>query len=87
MPFGDYLIPIEVKSGAAGRLRSLHQFIDQAPHPYAVRFYSEEVLYIDTLKTIGGNPFFLLNLPYYLANRLDDYLDWFLNEVKKRSHK
>jgi len=86
VPFGDYLIPIEVKSGAAGRLRSLHQFIDQAPHPYAVRFYSEEVC-IDTVKTIGGKPFFLLNLPYYLVNRLDDYLDWFLNEVKKKSHK
>ncbi len=86
VPFGDYLIPIEVNSGAAGRLRSLHQFIDQAPHPYAVRFYSEEVC-IDTVKTIDGKPFFLLNLPYYLVNRLDDYLDWFLNEVKKKSHK
>jgi len=85
MPFGDYVIPIEVKSGAAGRLRSLHQFIDQAPHPYAVRFYSEEVC-IDTVKTIGGKPFFLLNLPYYLVSRLDYYLDWFLNEVKKKSH-
>ena len=85
VPFGDYLIPIEVKSGAAGRLRSLHQFIDQAPHNYAVRFYSKEV-FIDTDKTIRGKPFFLLNLPYYLVNRLDDYLDWFFNEVKKKSH-
>jgi hypothetical protein len=82
LPFGDYLIPIEVKSGAAGRLRSLHQFIDQAPHPYAVRFYSDEV-FIDTVKTTAGKPFFLLNMPYYLIGKLDDYLAWFLSEVKK----
>jgi hypothetical protein len=85
VPFGDYLMPIEIKSGAAGRLRSLHQFIDQAPHPYAVRSYSDEVC-IDTVKTTVGNPFFMLNLPYYLLNKLDDYLDWFLSEVKKKSH-
>ena len=83
LPFGDYLIPIEVKSGAAGRLRSLHQFIDQASHSYAVRFYSGEVC-IDTVQTIAGKPFFLLNMPYYLVGKLDDYLAWFLTEVKKR---
>ena len=85
MPFADYLMSIEVKSGAVGRLRSLHQFIDQAPHPYAVRVYSDEVS-IDTVKTTAGKPFFLLNLPYYLINKLDGYLDWFLSEVKKKSH-
>ena len=85
VPFGDYLMPIEVKSGTAGCLRSLHQFLDQAPHPYAVRLYSDEVC-IDTVKTTAGKPFFLLNLPYYLINKLDDYLDWFLSDVKKKSH-
>jgi len=34
------LVPVEVKSAATGRLRSLHQFIDRAPHHYAVRIYS-----------------------------------------------
>lgn len=29
LPVGKYLIPIEVKSGKQGRLRSLHEFIDR----------------------------------------------------------
>jgi len=78
----DWLIPIEVKSGAVGRLRSLHQFMDQASHPFAVRIYSD-ALRIDTVKTIQGKPFFLLNLPYYLAGKLDDYVSWFVDETKR----
>ncbi len=29
---GDKVIPIEVKSGSAGRLRSLHLYLEQYPH-------------------------------------------------------
>ena len=35
------IIPIEVKAGAVGKFRSLHQFIEAAPHDWAVRFYSD----------------------------------------------
>jgi hypothetical protein len=76
----DKLIPIEVKSVATGRLRSLHQFIDLAPHHYAVRFYSGQVQ-IDKLQTIKKKPFFLLNLPYFLAGELERYLEWFIEQV------
>ena len=38
--YKNLIVPVEVKSGAAGRLRSLHQFMDRAPHTYAVRLYS-----------------------------------------------
>ena len=77
----DCLIPVEVKSGAVGRLRSLHQFMDQASHPYAVRIYGES-LRIDPVKTIQGKPFYLLNLPYYLTGQLNDYVTWFIDETK-----
>ena len=34
------IIPVEVESGDTGRLRSLHLFMDTAPHAMAVRLYA-----------------------------------------------
>lgn len=72
---GNILVPIEVKSGSTGRLRSLHSFMDSCPHGYAVRFYSGPVT-VDSLKTMNGKPFKLLNLPHFLSEYLPEYLDW-----------
>jgi len=58
VPFDNYVMPIEVKAGKAGRLRSLHEFIDRTSHAYAVRVYSGR-LKIDTINTIKGKKFFL----------------------------
>ena len=74
------IIPIEVKSGSVGRLRSLHQFMDLVDHPFAIRLYGHQ-LKMDSIKTLSGKPFHLLNLPYYLAGKLDIYLDWFIQKV------
>lgn len=73
------LIPIEVKSGSTGRLRSLHSFIDGCPHSYAVRFYGGPVT-VDELKTVKGKSFRLLNLPHFLCEYLPEYLDWFMGK-------
>jgi len=73
---GDILVPIEVKSGSTGRLRSLHSFMDSCPHGYAARFYSGPVT-VDRLKTVNGKNFKLLNLPHFLCEHLPEYLDWF----------
>ncbi len=62
IPFKSYAIPVEVKTGKAGRLRSMHEFVDRASHNYAVRMYSGK-LKLDIVKTIKGKKFFLLNLP------------------------
>lgn len=69
----NYVIPVEVKSGKTGRLRSLMEFIDLAPHPYAVRIYSGE-LKIDRIKTIRGKEVYLLNLPLYLTGKINEYI-------------
>ena len=74
---GNKIIPIEVKSGATGRLRSLHQFVERTNHPFAVRLYAGK-LTKEKAKTIAGIEFQLLNLPYYLAGELDQYLEWFI---------
>jgi predicted AAA+ superfamily ATPase len=75
-PFQNMLIPIEVKSGATGTLRSLHEYMDRCNHHFAVRFYGGKIS-IDTLKTTKGKEYKLLNLPYFLGAWLDNYLEWF----------
>ena len=68
------VFPIEVKTGKSGRLRSLHEFMDRAKHNYAIRIYSGK-LSIDKVKTIKGKEYFLLNLPFYLLNKLEHYIE------------
>ena len=38
---------------------------------------------IDQIKTIKKKPFYLLNLPYFLAGELDKYLEWFKREIDR----
>lgn len=75
------VVPIEVKSGKSGKLRSLHQFMDQAEHPWAVRIYSG-TFSVEKVKTIAGKEFWLMNLPFYLINQLPHYLDFLMDTYK-----
>jgi len=72
------IIPIEIKSGATGTLRSLHQFVDLVIHPYAVRMYAGE-LKIEKLRTPRGKSYLLMNLPYYLGTKIPEYIAWFVD--------
>lgn len=76
------LIPVEVKSGADGRLRSLHLYMDMAPHNMAIRFYAGRQT-ISVLTTPGQKTFYLLNLPYFLVSQIENYLQWFEEEIKR----
>lgn len=78
--YTHYLIPIEVKSGKTGRLRSLFQFMDACEHKFAVRVYSGN-FGINEVATISGKEFYLLNLPFYAVHKLEDYLRWFIDEI------
>jgi predicted AAA+ superfamily ATPase len=71
------VIPIEIKSGSTGSLKSLHQFVERTNHPYAVRIYAGEFEVITT-KTPNGIPYLLMNLPYYLGSMLPEYLNYFI---------
>ena len=73
LPYEDRLIPIEVKSGATGKLRSLHRFIDEAPHDTAVRVYAGKFI-IEEAKTIRGKRFKLINIPFYLLGEINEIL-------------
>jgi predicted AAA+ superfamily ATPase len=78
-PFKEFVIPIEVKSGKAGKLKSLIQFMEKSNHPYAVRIYSGRSR-IDQIKLPSGNFFFLYSMPYYLLSRLDEAINQFISQ-------
>ncbi len=69
IPEGDLLIPVEIKSGKVGKLRSLHQFIDRCNHHYAVRVYGGE-MNVEHHKTPAGKDYTLFNLPYCLGTQI-----------------
>ena len=74
---GKFLIPIEIKSGKTGSLKSLHQFVNQAPHQFAVRMYGGKFNIEETV-TPEGKPYLLMNLPYYLGTYLKQYINYFI---------
>lgn len=78
----DKIFPVEIKSGKEGKLKSLHQFIDQAPHPYAIRLYAGEFKIEQHLTPIKKKPYLLMNLPYYLGTKLSDYIGYFVNNYE-----
>jgi len=79
--YGDKVIPIEIKSGSKGTLKSLHQFIEQTNHPYAVRIYAGEFK-IENAKTSNGTNYLLMNMPYYLGTKIPEYIEYFVNNYE-----
>jgi uncharacterized protein len=75
----QFLLPIEVKSGAKGSLKSLHEFMDVAPHNFAIRFLGNKLL-LEDAQTRKGKTFKLLNLPYFAASQLDHYIEWAMKQ-------
>ena len=71
----QFLVPFEVKSGAKGSLRSLHEFMDIAPHDFAVRFLGNRMS-MENVQTRNGKAFHLLNLPYFAVSQIERYLTW-----------
>ena len=67
------IVPVEVKSGAAGAMKSLHQFMYEKALPVAVRLDRNPPSLQDVdVKTTQGKRvrYRLLNLPHYLAGHL-----------------
>ena len=82
-PYSDKIIPIEIKSGATGALKSLHQFMERVDHPYAIRIYGG-AFKVEKSSTVGGTPFLLMNLPYYLGTQLPKYVAFFVGNYALR---
>lgn len=69
---GNAVIPIEVKAGATGRLRSLRMFLDakQDSTPYGIRFSGQKSSIHDDLHSYS-----LYAIPYVLHDNIP--MDWF----------
>ena len=74
--FGGRIIPIEVKAGRTGTLKSLHQFVAEKRVPFAVRFDADlpalHMVEADVRRGHGSQRirYPLLSLPLYLVERL-----------------
>ena len=71
--YDSLAIPIEVKSGHNSKLKSLHLFMESAPHDIAVRVWSKPFS-IDEVITKNQKKFKLINLPFYYVGILDKVL-------------
>ena len=72
--YENKIIPIEVKAGKTGRLKSLHYFIREKSWSFAVKFNSDvPSLLQGTFKLPDQNPtpYRLLSLPFYLVEQLE----------------
>jgi len=70
----SHVIPIEVKSGKTGRLKSLHLFMEESDAPVAVRIHSGN-FYNQEIERINGDTFTLLSIPFYLSYRFEEILE------------
>ncbi len=75
---GRTVVPVEVKAGTTGRLRSLHRFMSLKKLPLAVRINSAppQISEVDT-KDREGQPitYQLRSIPFYLIGELHRLLD------------
>lgn len=71
--FEGKAIPVEVKSGKTGKLKSLIQYVEMSETPLAIRLYAG-MFNESKVKTPQGKEFTLLSLPYYLAGRIKQYI-------------
>jgi predicted AAA+ superfamily ATPase len=77
-PSGTF--PVEVKSGPVGKMRSLHEFMARSRGDLAVRLYAGSPLLQDV---VHGHDlhYRLLNLPYWTAGKLPEWIDHTLGQA------
>jgi len=76
--FGNKVIPLEVKSGSTGSLKSLHVFMELKKYSTAVRVNSDVPSQVDVnLNSTTGNrvAYKLISIPFYLLGQLNRLLE------------
>ncbi|MXZ73206.1 MAG: ATP-binding protein [Acidobacteria bacterium] len=80
--FGSRIVPMEVKAGRTGKLKSLHQFVADRWVPFAVRFDTDPPALhtVDAAVRRGHGSeqvrYRLLSLPLYLVERLPSLVNY-----------
>ncbi len=75
--YENQIIPIEVKAGKTGHLKSLHYFIQEKHWPCGVRFNADVPSILDEKGKLPNHeefPYRLLSLPFYLAGQINRLL-------------
>jgi predicted AAA+ superfamily ATPase len=75
--YGNRVVPVEVKSGAIGKMKSLHQFMAEKKLNFAIRCNIKRpaVETIDVKTTLGHRAQYrLLSIPLYLTERIADLM-------------
>ncbi len=83
---GRHIIPVEVKAGKAGSMKSLHAFMQTKNLNLAARLDANPPSVQDlTVKTTTGEPvrYRLLSLPLYMTEMLPTGIDRCLSDLKK----
>lgn len=77
MSCGQEIIPIEIKAGATGTLRSLHQFCQEKQRTHTVRFNGDSPSFIKgaiATTTKGDVVYNLLSLPLYMVGEAKRFI-------------
>ena len=75
---GNKVVPVEVKAGKAGSMKSLHHFMAEKNLAFAVRCnISQASVENISVKTTSGAPvsYSLLSIPIYLTERINDLIN------------
>ena len=70
---GTRIVPVEVKSGSTGRLRSLHVMVSEKNLDLAIRVSAEPLMMNEVASAVPGREhqiFKLLSVPFYLVSEL-----------------
>jgi predicted AAA+ superfamily ATPase len=71
-PYKKFIFPIEVKSGATGKLKSMKAFLEQYEAPFGIRISSHHLSFTDRI----------LSVPFYLISSIDRLLEQVLDLPK-----
>ena len=83
---GPEIIPIEVKAGKSGRLKSLHVFLKEKGRAFSLRFNTDIPSILNTravLTTGESMPYCLLSLPLYMVGQTRRLCSEHLRKIKK----
>ncbi len=72
--YKNNLIPVEIKAGKTGQLKSLHYFIKEKKWSFGVRFNADMPSFLHENINLSDNasmPYTLLSLPFYFAEQLE----------------
>lgn len=69
-----HLLPIEVKTGANSKLKSLHLFMEESKEEVALRLWNGPMT-SDVITKQNGDSFTLYNIPLYYAGHLPAFLE------------